>query len=67
MNRMVYEVQKEDYEKRLAYYETGAYQYAACFIAPGAAGEQIFGKTAALELEWRRVVGTSSNFAHTRT
>ena len=46
---MVYEVQKEDYEKRLAYYETGAYQYAACFIAPGAAGEQIFGKTAALE------------------
>jgi hypothetical protein len=45
VNGMVYGVQKEDYEKRLAYYGTGAYRYAACFIAPGAAGEQIFGKT----------------------
>ena len=45
VNGMVYEVQKEDHEKRLAYYETKAYRCVACFITPGAPGEQIFGKT----------------------
>ena len=42
---MVYEVQAEAHEKRLAYYETDAYRSASCFITPGAGGEQIFGKT----------------------
>lgn len=45
VNGMVYEVQKEAHEKRLAYYETDAYQCAACFIQPGEGGKQIFGKT----------------------
>lgn len=44
VNGMVYEVQKEDHEKRLAYYETDAYRCASCLIRPEA-GEQIFGKT----------------------
>ncbi|KAF9641882.1 hypothetical protein BDM02DRAFT_3177003 [Thelephora ganbajun] len=41
---MIYEVQKEDHEKRLAYYETNAYRCASCFIKP-TTGDQIFGKT----------------------
>jgi gamma-glutamylcyclotransferase (GGCT)/AIG2-like uncharacterized protein YtfP len=42
---VVYEVQRPDHEKRLAYYETDAYRCAACFIVPGTQGEQMFGKT----------------------
>ena len=43
---MAYEVQKEDHEKRLAYYETNAYRCAACSIQPGTGGEsEISGKT----------------------
>jgi len=45
VNGMVYEVQKEHHEKRLAYYETNAYRCASCSIGPGGGGEAIFGKT----------------------
>jgi len=45
VNGMVYEVQKEDHVKRLAYYETNAYRCQGCLIRPGSGEEQIFGKT----------------------
>lgn len=45
VNGMVYEVQRENHEKRLAYYETNAYKCTSCFINPGTGGEQIVGKT----------------------
>ena len=45
VNGVVYEVQKESHERRLAYYETDAYRSVSCFIKPGAGGEKIFGKT----------------------
>ena len=42
---MAYEVQNEDHEGRLAYYETDAYKCATCFIRPASGGDQIVGKT----------------------
>ena len=45
VNGMIYEVQKEAHEKRLAYYETNAYRCALCLIKPGTGKEEIFGKT----------------------
>ena len=44
VNGVVHEVQKEDHEKRLVYYEKDANQCALCFIRLGAE-EHIFGKT----------------------
>jgi len=41
---MAYEVQRDDHEKKLAYYETDAYRCAACLIRPESGGE-ISGKT----------------------
>jgi len=45
VNGVVYEVQKEDHEKRLAYYETNAYLCVWCDIGPGTEGKRITGKT----------------------
>ena len=42
---VVYEVQTEEHEKRLSYYETDAYRCVPCSINPGEGGEQISGKT----------------------
>ena len=45
VNGMVYEVQQQDHEKRLAYYETDAYRSRSCDIKLGEGGEEIVGKT----------------------
>ena len=45
VNGVVYEVTREDHERRLAYYETDAYRSALCYIQPADGGEQIYGKT----------------------
>ena len=45
VNGLVYEVQWEKHEKRLAYYETDAYKSASCSIQPGFGGDAIIGKT----------------------
>jgi len=45
VNGMIYEVQREGHERRLAYYETDAYRCAVCRIIPGEGGERIYGKT----------------------
>ena len=44
VNGVVYEVQKEEHEKRLSYYETDAYRCVSCSIN-GEGGEQVSGKT----------------------
>lgn len=45
VNGVVYEVQTEEHEKRLSYYETDAYRCVSCLIQPGDGGKQISGKT----------------------
>jgi gamma-glutamylcyclotransferase (GGCT)/AIG2-like uncharacterized protein YtfP len=45
VNGVAYEVQNEEYEKRLAYYETDAYRCTTCLIKPASGGDQIVGKT----------------------
>ena len=45
VNGVVYEVQQEEHEKRLSYYETDAYRCVSCSIKPGEGGAQISGKT----------------------
>ena len=42
---MVYEVQSEADEKKLAHYESSAYRSAPCSIRPAGGGEEIYGKT----------------------
>lgn len=45
VNGMMYEVRRENHERRLAYYETSSYKCVSCPITPGTGEEQITGKT----------------------